>query len=88
MREESVDSEQQAAQYAQLDAFLHAFDPANVLANFSEASLNGGANPQGSYPGGEANLDIQYAVALAAANVDVRFYSVGGKNYNFIPDLE
>lgn len=40
------------------------------------------------YPASEGNLDIQYAVALAAASVDVRFYSVGGRNFDFIPDLE
>ena len=57
-------------------------------ANFSETFLNGGENPQGSYPASEGNLDVQYAVALAAANVDVRFYSVGGRNFDFIPDLE
>lgn len=59
-----------------------------VGANFTETLLNGGQNQQGNYPASEGNLDIQYAVALAAAHVDVRFYSVGGRNLEFIPDLE
>ncbi|OAA70025.1 tripeptidyl-peptidase 1 precursor [Akanthomyces lecanii RCEF 1005] len=78
----------QTAQHADLDLFLRDFDPSMVGANFSETFLNGGENPQGSYPASEGNLDIQYAVALAAANVDVRFYSVGGRNFDFIPDLD
>lgn len=80
---------QQTAQFSELESFLKAFDPSNIGANFTEAFINGGANPQGNnYPSGEANLDIQLAVALGAGNVDVRFYSVGGENHDYIPDLE
>ncbi|KAM3504330.1 hypothetical protein MY10362_003634 [Beauveria mimosiformis] len=63
-------------------------DPSRVGSNFTEALLNGGKNQQGQFPAAEGNLDIQYAVALAGANVDVRFLSVGGRNLDFIPDLE
>lgn len=80
--------QKQTAQHADLDLFLRDFDPSMAGANFSETLLNSGENPQGTYPASEGNLDIQYAVALAAASVDVRFYSVGGRNFDFIPDLE
>jgi hypothetical protein len=32
-------------------------------------------------------MDIQYAVAMAP-NVEVRYYPVGGRYTDFIPDLE
>ncbi|KAM3490859.1 hypothetical protein MY3957_005835 [Beauveria namnaoensis] len=63
-------------------------DPMRVGSNFTEALLNGGQNQQGHFPAAEGNLDIQYAVALAGANVDVHFLSVGGRNLDFIPDLD
>ncbi|KAM3463359.1 hypothetical protein NHJ6243_003393 [Beauveria neobassiana] len=78
----------QTAQYADLDLFLRNLDPTRVGSNFTEALLNGGQNQQGQFPAAEGNLDIQYAVALAGANVDVRFLSVGGRNQDFIPDLD
>ncbi|OAA56920.1 Peptidase S8/S53, subtilisin/kexin/sedolisin [Cordyceps fumosorosea ARSEF 2679] len=78
----------QTAQRQDLDLFFKHIDPSRAGANFSEAFLLGGSNPQGAYPSGEANLDIQYAVALAGANVDVRFLSVGGMNSDYIPDLD
>lgn len=50
--------------------------------------VNGGENPQGNdYPSGEANLDIQYAIAMAY-NVSVQYMPVGGEYRDFIPDLE
>ncbi|KAJ6779784.1 hypothetical protein PWT90_04962 [Aphanocladium album] len=80
----------QTAQHADLDLFLQNFDSSSIGANFSTFLMNNGENPQGNtFPASEGNLDIQYAVALAATvNVDVRFYAVGGRNYDFIPDLE
>ncbi|KAM3511955.1 hypothetical protein MY11210_004426 [Beauveria gryllotalpidicola] len=78
----------QTAQYADLDLFLRDLDPSRVGSNFTETLLNGGQNQQGPFPAAEGNLDIQYAVALAGANVDVRFLSVGGRNLDFIPDLD
>lgn len=56
--------------------------------NFTTALVNGGANIQGDDQlTGEANLDTQYAVSMAS-NIPVKFYSVGGENHDFIPDLE
>ncbi|KAJ6437164.1 5-oxoprolinase [Purpureocillium lavendulum] len=77
----------QTAQHDQLDKFLAAFAPDAVGANFSTVLVNGGHNPQGDYPGGEANLDIQYAVAMAH-RVPVTYYSVGGEDHDFLPDLD
>lgn len=78
---------QQTAQHAQLDKFAQMFAPYAAGANFSEALVNGGENPQGEYPSGEANLDIQYAVAMAY-DLLVQYIAVGGEYLDFIPDLE
>lgn len=56
-------------------------------ANFSVEPINNGSNPQGEYPSGEANLNIQYAIGMAY-NVPVRFYTNGGEYRDYIPDLE
>ncbi|PTB68534.1 subtilisin-like protein [Trichoderma citrinoviride] len=78
----------QAAQYDELDKFLHDFAPSSANANFSIESVNGGQSPQGvNEPASEANADIQYAVAMGY-NVPVRFYAVGGENHDIIPDLD
>ncbi|KAI5467250.1 peptidase S8/S53 domain-containing protein [Mariannaea sp. PMI_226] len=77
----------QAAQFDQLQEFQERFDHAQRGRNFSVALVNGGSNLQGEYPSGEANLNIQYATSLAG-NVPVTFFSVGGANHNFIPDLD
>ncbi|KAH6874691.1 peptidase S8/S53 domain-containing protein [Thelonectria olida] len=77
----------QAAQYDQLEEFLDRFDPIQEGRNFSVALVNSGTNPQGAYPGGEANPNTQYALSMSG-EVPVRFYSVGGENHNFIPDLD
>lgn len=80
---------QQTAQHSDLELFFKTIDPSHAASNFTDQFLNGGINPQGNnHPNGEANLDMQWAVAIAAENVDVRFLSVGGKNTDFIPDLE
>ncbi|KAF4977797.1 hypothetical protein FZEAL_5763 [Fusarium zealandicum] len=78
----------QYAQYDQLEEFLDRFAPDLQGTNFSVALVNGGKNLQGNdYFSGEANLDIQYAVALAH-QIPVRYISVGGEEKNFIPDLD
>ncbi|TFB07745.1 putative tripeptidyl-peptidase SED2 [Trichoderma ghanense] len=78
----------QAAQYDELDKFLHDFAPYSANANFSIESVNGGQSPQGmNEPASEANGDIQYAVAMGY-DVPVRFYAVGGENHDIIPDLD
>ncbi|UNI20929.1 Tripeptidyl-peptidase I [Purpureocillium takamizusanense] len=79
----------QAAQHAQLNKFLAALAPDARGANFSTVLVNGGSNPQDeTYTRtGEANLDIQYAVAMAYP-VPVTFYAVGGEDHDFVPDLD
>ncbi|RFU76514.1 tripeptidyl-peptidase 1 precursor, partial [Trichoderma arundinaceum] len=78
----------QAAQHDELDRFLRMFAPYAANANFSVDSVNGGENPQGiNVPSGEANPDIQYAVAMAY-DVPIRFYATGGENHDVIPDLD
>ncbi|KAM0261861.1 hypothetical protein ACHAQJ_002064 [Trichoderma viride] len=78
----------QAAQYHELDEFLHMFAPDSVNASFSVESVNGGDNPQGyNFPSSEANQDVQYGIATAY-NVPVRFYATGGENHDIIPDLD
>ncbi|KAK5992235.1 Tripeptidyl-peptidase SED2 [Cladobotryum mycophilum] len=77
----------QAAQYDQLDKFLRAYAPYAVGANFSVESINGGQNTQGEVASGEANLDIQYAVAMVY-NLPVRYLATGGGNRDIIPDLD
>ena len=70
-----------------LDRFLEMFAGYAMGANFSTELINGGKNPQGEYFSAEANLDTQYAVAMAY-KVPVRYYSTGGEDHDFIPDLE
>ncbi|KAK2596691.1 hypothetical protein QQS21_006206 [Conoideocrella luteorostrata] len=78
----------QAAQYDQLDKYVSRFARYAKGANFTVDLVNNGTNPQGNnYPGGEANLDIQIAVAMAY-KVPVRFYSTGGEDHHFKPDLD
>ncbi|KAL7949423.1 peptidase S8/S53 domain-containing protein [Trichoderma barbatum] len=62
--------------YDQLKTFLDDFAPYAATANFTVES-----------PAGEANADIQYAVAMAY-DVPVRFYATGGENHDTIPDLD
>lgn len=83
-----IQNKQQAAQYDQLSKFLREFAPYAANASFSVEPVAGGANPQSNdVPSGEANMDMQYAIAMAY-NVPVRFYATGGANHDFIPDLE
>ncbi|KAG6142638.1 hypothetical protein E4U38_005221 [Claviceps purpurea] len=78
----------QAAQYDQLEKYVEKYATYAKGANFTVALINNGTNPQGlNYPSGEANLDIQIAVAMAH-RVPVRFYSTGGEDHNFQPDLD
>ncbi|KAL7926073.1 peptidase S8/S53 domain-containing protein [Trichoderma austrokoningii] len=78
----------QAAQYYELNQFIHQFGPYPAAVNLTVASVNGGTNPQGTnVPSSEANQDVQYAVAMGR-NVPVRFYATGGENHDIIPDLD
>lgn len=78
---------QQTAQYDELEAFIDQFAPYAAGANFTEDPVDGGENPQGDYPSGEANLNIQWAVAMAF-NTSVRFMPVAGAYRDYIPDLD
>ncbi|KND88392.1 Tripeptidyl-peptidase SED2 [Tolypocladium ophioglossoides CBS 100239] len=77
----------QAAQHDMLDKFLSMFARYAIGANFSTELINGGKNPQGEYYSAEANLDVQYTIAMAY-KVPVRYYSTGGEDHDFIPDLD
>lgn len=70
-----------------LDKFLDTFARYAIGTKFSTELINGGKNPQGEYYSAEANLDIQYTIAMAY-KVPVRYYSTGGEDHDFIPDLE
>ncbi|KAJ4267642.1 hypothetical protein NW762_003754 [Fusarium torreyae] len=76
------------AQDSELQEFLRRFAPDIKGTTFSDASANGGSNPQGdNYPSGEGNLDVQYAISLAH-QVPVQYLAVGGFNFDFNPDLD
>ncbi|KAG5917342.1 hypothetical protein E4U42_007273 [Claviceps africana] len=78
----------QAAQHDQLARYIDAYAPYARGANLSVALVNNGSNPQGTnYPSGEANLDVQVAMAMAW-RVPVRFYATGGEEHGFEPDLD
>ncbi|KAF5006348.1 hypothetical protein FDECE_7276 [Fusarium decemcellulare] len=77
----------QNAQYEELEEFLERYAPDLEGTSFSVALANGGQNLQGNVASLEANMDIQYAIALAS-QVPVQFISVGGKKYDFISDLD
>jgi len=79
---------EQWAKYDQLDLFADLYAPYAKEANFSEALVNGGVNTQGptEKDSREANLDIQYAVAMAY-KTPVTYYSTGGRG-ELVPDLE
>ncbi|KAJ4157549.1 hypothetical protein NW754_009194 [Fusarium falciforme] len=79
---------EQNAQFSDLEEFLNRFAPDLKGSNFSVSLVNGGLNQQTHNVAQiEANMDIQYAIALAD-EVPVRFISVGGMNPNLIPDLD
>lgn len=71
----------QFANHADADTFLSKYAPTLEAAkyNFSTELVNGGQNPQQGYEAGsEANLDIQYALALGYPS-KLTYYSCGGK---------
>ncbi|OAQ61651.1 peptidase-like protein [Pochonia chlamydosporia 170] len=78
----------QTAQFDQLEKYLGKYASHAKGAKFTVELINNGTNTQGTnYPSGEANMDIQIAVAMAY-RVPVRFYSTGGGDHDFIPDLD
>ncbi|EEP75414.1 hypothetical protein UREG_00260 [Uncinocarpus reesii 1704] len=69
----------QYAQYRDLSLFLRKYAPQAAGANFSVSLVNGGQNTQNStHDSREANLDIQYVIALSY-NMKVEYLSVKGR---------
>ncbi|KAI9444513.1 peptidase S8/S53 domain-containing protein [Lactarius indigo] len=71
------------ANHADLKTFMTRFRPDGALAAFTVVPVNGGGNNQNE-PGVEANLDIQYAEAIAFPTPST-YWSTGGSP-PFIPD--
>ena len=70
------------AQHDDLDQFLSVYDASAVGSNFSTVLINNGLNSQQNVSGpqsiGEANLDIQYGLALAYPT-PATYFSTGGR---------
>lgn len=81
---------EQYAQFEDLRIFLDQYAPSSVGGNFSVALVNGAVNTQdpNADPNSfaEANLDIQYTVALSYPTENI-FYSTAGRP-PFVPDLD
>jgi tripeptidyl-peptidase-1 len=76
------------AKYDQLELFSDTYAPYAFDTNFTAVGVNGGVNEQGpsAHDDIEANLDIQYAVALSY-KAPVTYYSTAGRG-PLVPDLE
>jgi tripeptidyl-peptidase-1 len=76
------------AKYDQLEMFANQYAPYAADANFTAVGVNGGVNDQGPSDNDdvEANLDIQYAVALSY-KTPITYYSTAGRG-PLVPDLE
>ncbi|KAL5340945.1 peptidase S8/S53 domain-containing protein [Aspergillus crustosus] len=77
---------EQYARYDDLAEFQEEYAPHTVGQNFSVVSINGGLNDQSStQDSGEANLDVQYILGIAAPLPVTEFTTAGrGK---LVPDL-
>ncbi|KAI9860422.1 MAG: vesicle formation at the endoplasmic reticulum [Trichoglossum hirsutum] len=77
-------------QYAKFDAlkvFLSEYAPYAAGSNFTVISINGGRNDQNStLDDAEANLDVQYGIALSYP-VPSTYYTTGGLGL-LVPDLD
>ena len=71
---------EQWPQYSDLSKFLAKYDAANAKATFPCVLVNGGVCTQTTNSDNivEANLDIQYAVAISG-KINTTYYSVGGR---------
>ncbi|KAH6626494.1 peptidase-like protein [Chaetomium sp. MPI-SDFR-AT-0129] len=76
------------AKYDQLELFANAYAPYISDNNFTSVGVNGGVNNQNNATQDdiEANLDIQYAVAIAY-KTPINYYITGGRG-ELIPDLD
>jgi tripeptidyl-peptidase I len=80
---------EQYAQYAELTRFVNEYAPYAKNATFDVVSISGGLNTQNvpnTTDSGEANLDMQYGVALSY-NTPVTYYTTGGRGI-LVPDLD
>ncbi|MCJ1257173.1 vesicle formation at the endoplasmic reticulum [Lignoscripta atroalba] len=80
----------QIAKYDDLEQFLEMFSPEQspTINNFTYALINGGLETQDdeTFSDVEANLDVQYALALSY-NTPSIYYSTGGLG-ELVPDLD
>ncbi|KAK4157169.1 peptidase-like protein [Chaetomidium leptoderma] len=76
------------AKHDQLELFADKYAPYAADANFTAVGVSGGVNNQGpsEQDDMEANLDIQYAVALSY-KTPITYYSTGGRG-PLVPDLD
>ena len=79
---------EQWAKHDQLEPFVQKYAPYAADNNFTAVGVNGGVNIEGPTEENdvEANLDIQYAVALGY-KTPITYYSTGGRG-PLVPDLE
>ncbi|KAK3321801.1 peptidase-like protein [Apodospora peruviana] len=79
---------EQWAKHDQLEMFQSLYAPYTLDQNFTYVGINGGLNTQGptAEDATEANLDIQYAVALGY-KTPITYYSTGGRG-PLVPDLD
>lgn len=78
---------EQYAKYGDLEKFKTTYAPYAVDATFGVASINGGENIENStLDSGEANLDIQYAIAINYKQ-PTTYYTTGGRG-PLVPDLD
>ncbi|KAL8392973.1 hypothetical protein RB595_002965 [Gaeumannomyces hyphopodioides] len=78
---------EQYAKYNMLEKFQSTYAPYTLDANFSVVSVNGGLNDQASKADSvEANLDIQYGLAMSY-KTNIAYYTTGGRG-PLVPELD
>ncbi|KAK4214963.1 hypothetical protein QBC37DRAFT_481788 [Rhypophila decipiens] len=79
---------EQWAKHDQLELFVNKYAPYAADNNFTAQGVNGGVNIEGPTEEDdvEANLDIQYAVAMSY-KTPITYYSTGGRG-PLVPDLD
>jgi tripeptidyl-peptidase I len=80
---------EQYAQYAELQKFVNSYAQYARNATFDVVSISGGLNTQNvsnAIDTGEANLDMQYGLAISY-NTPVTYYTTGGLGF-LVPDLD
>lgn len=78
---------EQYAKYNMLEKFQSTYAPYTLDSNFSVVSINGGLNDQASKADSvEANLDIQYGLAMSY-KTNITYYTTGGRG-PLVPELD